>query len=1119
MDDVGQTLALPIRFGYGFEPSARRPAEEVIVKRLGLLLTMVAMLLVGLAAPAAPAQPDSGDDSVKINLMGVWAHPDDDTSIIGPCGVWHELYDIRCGVIMHTRGEGGGNAVGLESGPDLGLRRENEDRAAHFRSGTVDIFNVDRVDFYYNTSAPLTEFFWGHDQTLGQTVRIIRETRPDVMVGFSPLGAGHGNHQYSGRMIWEGIRAAADPTMFPEQLTGPDALEPWLVKKTTSGGSTQGSGGTIGPNCTVGFTPGPTNNSAVHGVWTGYDSPYEWLPGNVQGMPAGTAKIWAQIAREGNRAYPTQSRMQEQAVVNPGCSRFGVAQSFVPFQPNSSPAAGNDDALFYGATIPDPGGMPLGSLLYLTFDEFFNVAGQPFDVTVHTRSGAGTLPAGSVVLTVPTGWTVTSAQAIGPITTDAESTATFTVTPAGDAADSRYKVAANLTTGDMTGYTDNQVEIIPAVEGRFQRWGNFAEFDQWAAANTFLVGRSGAVQKIGAGETISVPVVVHNWTTTVQSGEVSLDVPAGYSVDATSKPYSALAGGAEHTVTFQLTHTDPTAAGGTTDDVMITTSYSAPAGSASEELSLTVVPTTTIGAAPAAPTLDAVEGAGEYTGPALDISRRWEGQNCSPNGTDCGTGSFAKVNWHDDDLYLYVHVVDDLQSFPVTPEGCWAHWLADSVEILLDARGNSVDTSTTFKSGIFPFTDDPTGSAGNGVNGPCWERDADNHQGYSSGPLADTVEGGPNAPGMEVVTNAVLNAGRTYDGGAYDLEVKIPLDVLPAAVGPTSGAPTGDPASNDADPLFMGLNITPYDSDTQDHTGQTRLAWSPFGSQQSEPYRWGHAYVDGYVPPVGRPATPTEPIIPDSALQGVESPQTIYQSATNGVPISGLQPSRALQVSNVELGSAALEMDLQSNEAGTAHVYLWTGPHGNIPVFTSSCPDDQDGFNACSTSDGAPPPWGTDMSGRVLRHVRVDVATGTDDLSIPLDADAYETLRANGSALVSFESASGGARAWYFPLAESFSPPIENAPAVNTVNAGSTVVFRIDLGDQGLADLADGYPTLTPVVCGLQAPTSGAVEAQGHARTQEVFVWKTDSELQGSCGRIDFKLPDGPTHSAYLTFR
>ncbi len=92
--------------------------------------------------------------------MGEWAHPDDDTSIIGPCGVWHDRYGTKCGVIMVTRGEGGGNSAGTELGPDLGLRRENEDRVAHYRSGTVDIFNLDRIDFFYNQSAPLTQYFW-----------------------------------------------------------------------------------------------------------------------------------------------------------------------------------------------------------------------------------------------------------------------------------------------------------------------------------------------------------------------------------------------------------------------------------------------------------------------------------------------------------------------------------------------------------------------------------------------------------------------------------------------------------------------------------------------------------------------------------------------------------------------------------------------------------------------------------------------------------------------------------------------------------------------------------------------------------------------------------------------
>src|SRR5699024_5407778 len=133
------------------------------------------------------------------------------------------------------------------------------------------------------------------------------------------------------------------------------AVAPWQVKKIVSGAANQGQGGTAGPNCTVGFTPAPTNPFTVHGVWTGYESPYTWAQGNVQGQPAGTAKTWAQVGREGGRAHPTQARAMEMGVTEPGCTRYGVAQAFVPFQPNSSPEGGNDDALFYSASIPDPG--------------------------------------------------------------------------------------------------------------------------------------------------------------------------------------------------------------------------------------------------------------------------------------------------------------------------------------------------------------------------------------------------------------------------------------------------------------------------------------------------------------------------------------------------------------------------------------------------------------------------------------------------------------------------------------------------------------------------------------------------------------------------------------------
>ena len=84
-------------------------------------------------------------------------------------------------------------------------------------------------------------------------------TQPDIYIGFSPtLAAGHGNHQQAGRYIWEGIKAAADPTMFPEQLTGPERALTWQVKKAFSGGATAGTGGTTtAADCTTGFTPTP----------------------------------------------------------------------------------------------------------------------------------------------------------------------------------------------------------------------------------------------------------------------------------------------------------------------------------------------------------------------------------------------------------------------------------------------------------------------------------------------------------------------------------------------------------------------------------------------------------------------------------------------------------------------------------------------------------------------------------------------------------------------------------------------------------------------------------------------------------------------------------------------
>ena len=438
------------------------------------------------------------------------------------------------------------------------------------------------------------------------------------------------------------------------------------------------------------------------------------------------------------------------------------------------------------------------------------------------------------------------------------------------------------------------MRVVPAVQGQVQRLPQVAQFEQWARDVDVpqLGGLVKPVLPIAVGETRPIRVDLHNWSSATQAGTVSLTLPAGFSADPAAQAYSGLASGADTSVTFAVTNTDPAlptanegGTGGDYDVQLVTTSG---AGSGTETFGLELVPATTIPQATATPVVDGVESAGEYAGPALDLSRLWEGSPCD-SAADC-SGS-AKLTWHGDDLYVLVNVTDDVLGTVVGPADCKRHWRTDSVEIALDPRGTSENTSTTFKTGVFPTTLDPT----NG-NPPCWERDADNHQG-----------GPETAPGMQVAS-AVSSP---YTG--YTLEVKIALADLPAAV----------------DPARLGLNIFIYDSDTQDLTGQTRLGWSTYGGVQGDPYRWGRAALTGYTAPADRPTTPADPIIPLTAALSVDSPQSILQSAQDNVPLAGgpaaPRGDRIRIASAPTLGVAGLTLELKATGPGRAHVFAWTG--------------------------------------------------------------------------------------------------------------------------------------------------------------------------------------------------
>jgi LmbE family N-acetylglucosaminyl deacetylase len=699
-------------------------------KSLALSLTLTAGLL-GLAPPAH-ADPGSPPRPGRLDVLFVGAHPDDESFNLSTYGQWNENAHVKTGVLTITRGEGGGNAVGTEEGPALGLLREGEERAAVAKAGITDVHYLDKVDFYYTVSDELTREVWDHDSTLAKVVRLVRETRPKVITTMtpSPIPGQHGNHQEAGRLAVEAYYLAADPKAFPDQLTK-EHLRPWRAARLLHQEHLVKSG--TGPSCETTFTP--TDPSAdVYGVW--------------DGRAAKNGKTWAQIETEAGRLYASQGWAHNPDPPSDpnkiGCDYFTLVDSRVPF------TRGNHDPLaaLEGATYRGKGGLPLGTEFYLTTSRFGVAPGEPFTVTAHASVR------GRVVLSPPAGWTVTGSGV------PHHGTATFTVTAAGRPG--RVRLGATLTTGHGTGTTGRAVEVEPAVTGLQQPLPRVSDFDSWAAATGVpqLSDRVKRVLTLASGGSRQVRVDLTNTTKEPRKGSVALNLPKGFAADAASKSYT-LGAGAKGSVAFTVRNTDtslPTSNQGGTGgdyDYTITTMSTGDPDAATAALEL--VPAATIPHATKEPTVDGKDSAAEYPGPTLNLSRLWEGSPCA-SAADCS--ATGKVAWYDDALYVLVHVTDDKQGSVLDPADCKRHWRTDSVEIALDPRGDAENTSTTFKTGMLPTTTSGT---------PCFERDADNDQ----GPGAQT------APGMRVAS--VVD--KPYTG--YTVETKIPLADLPAAADPS----------------------------------------------------------------------------------------------------------------------------------------------------------------------------------------------------------------------------------------------------------------------------------------------------------------------------------------------
>src|SRR5690606_31000083 len=165
--------------------------------------------------------------SVLGSVLYFAAHPDDEnTKLISYLASERK---VRTAYLSLTRGDGGQNLIGTEQGIELGLIRTQELLQARKLDGGEQYFSS-AFDFGFSKTPDETFNFWQKQEVLRESVWIIRKLQPDIIITRFPPDerGGHGHHQASAILAHEAFIAAADPSMFPEQL---NRVEPWQAKR------------------------------------------------------------------------------------------------------------------------------------------------------------------------------------------------------------------------------------------------------------------------------------------------------------------------------------------------------------------------------------------------------------------------------------------------------------------------------------------------------------------------------------------------------------------------------------------------------------------------------------------------------------------------------------------------------------------------------------------------------------------------------------------------------------------------------------------------------------------------------------------------------------------------
>ncbi|MEE9128044.1 MAG: PIG-L family deacetylase, partial [Planctomycetota bacterium] len=155
------------------------------------------------------------DASNDWQVLLVASHPDDDY-LMAAASLRFD-YGFRVGVLLATRGEGGQNSEGPETGDALGRLRTREAEASAAELG-IRIWYLNRPDGGYCRDAAEALALWGREGTVREMALIIRRVRPDIVLTTHHPRESHGNDLALLDMLPEAVERAGDVELETPEL-------------------------------------------------------------------------------------------------------------------------------------------------------------------------------------------------------------------------------------------------------------------------------------------------------------------------------------------------------------------------------------------------------------------------------------------------------------------------------------------------------------------------------------------------------------------------------------------------------------------------------------------------------------------------------------------------------------------------------------------------------------------------------------------------------------------------------------------------------------------------------------------------------------------------------------